>query len=332
MGKELSSAQQKAPTADSCHVYTEFAKVEAVATSLGLEAFEANLGFVKDEKEAAEKRNALKSELRDAVSKYVKWEGECVTKLARAEGEALAERRLKDDYETVLRQATPMDKARLGKTMDAKEKEDVLALEAIFAQFISSDHPTKVYKAAVALGREKLMEGLKRARTRMVKINVDAWARFVDGPLEEAAKRIRDYHRDVSSLTSPFSNFGFRSWSKERAREEVYNRAGDGRIPGSQLDDVLDEWLSGTLDVSSSKEMREIVESREFYANVLIALALVVASGAAFPVLKAGVAAAWKNRAAPAFPTPSSLPRVVETPVKMGATTYQSPFTGGKRR
>jgi uncharacterized coiled-coil DUF342 family protein len=36
MGRELGSAQSEAPTIDSCHVYTEFVKVEAEAASLGL--------------------------------------------------------------------------------------------------------------------------------------------------------------------------------------------------------------------------------------------------------------------------------------------------------
>jgi len=277
MGRELGSAQSEAPTIDSCHVYTEFVKVEAEATSLGLEAFEKNLGFTKDENEATEKRNALRSELRDAVSKYVQWEGVCVTKLARDEGEKLAERRLKDDYEKALRQACPMDKRILSKTMDTKEAEDIAALKKTFAPFVSSDHPTKVYKAALEHGLGILREGLGRARKRMDQINTDAWAKFVERPLDIAAKRIRDYNRDASSLTSPFSNFQFRAWSKARAIEEMEARPGDGRIPRAQLDEVLDAWLSGTLDVSSSKEMREIIESRESYATFWITLALVAA-------------------------------------------------------
>lgn len=276
MGRELGSAQSEAPTTDSCHVYTEFVKVEAEANSLGLEAFEKNLGFIKDENEATEKRNALRSELRDAVSKYVQWEGGCVTKLARAEGEALAERRLKDDYEKVLRQACPMDKKSLSKTMDAKEAEDVAALRKTMAPFVSSDHPTKVYKAALESSLVILREGLGRARTRMDHINTDAWAKFVERPLDIAAKRIRDYNRDASSLTSPLSSFNFRAWSKARAMEEM-DAMGDGRISRAQLEEVLDAWLSGTLDVSSSKEMREIVEMRESYATLFSTLALAAA-------------------------------------------------------
>jgi hypothetical protein len=98
------------------------------------------------------------------VSKYVQWEGACVTKLARDEGEKLADRRLKDDYERVLRQACPMDKRILSKTMDTKEAEDVAALKKTFAPFVSSDQPTKVYKAALEHGLGILREGLGRAR------------------------------------------------------------------------------------------------------------------------------------------------------------------------
>ena len=272
--KELKSAQDKEPKADSCHVYTEYAMVEDAARALGVEAYEANIVLAADEKEAKEKRAALKSDLTDAAGMYVKWESECVTRRAEAMAEALARKRLKEDYEVVLRQATPMNEKDLSATMDKKEKEDAAALDKAFAPFISSDHSTKPYKAAVARGQEKLREGLARARARMVKINLDAWARFVDGPLEEAARRIRDYANAASPIFSPLSNFRFRSWAKALALEEVMSRAGADRVPRAQLEGVFDEWLGGNLDVSSSGEMRKIVEARESYASVFLALAL----------------------------------------------------------
>ena len=272
--KELKSAQDKEPKAHSCHVYTEYAKVEDVARALGVDAYEANIVLAAHEKEAKEKRAALKSDLTDAAGMYVKWESECVTRRAEAEAEALASKRLKEDYEVVLRQATPMNERDLSATMDKKEREDVAALDKAFAPFISSDHSTKPYKAAVARGQEKLREGLARARARMIKINLDAWAKFVDGPLDEAAKRIRDYANAASPIFSPFSNFRFRSWAKALALEEVMSRAGADRVPRAQLQEVFDEWLRGNLDVSSSGEMRKIVEAREFYASVFLALAL----------------------------------------------------------
>ena len=94
------------------------------------------------------------------------------------------------------------------------------------------------------------------------------------GPLEEAARRIRDYANAASPIFSPLSNFRFRSWAKALALEEVMSRAGADRVPRAQLEGVFDEWLGGNLDVSSSGEMRKIVEARESYASVFLALAL----------------------------------------------------------
>ena len=61
------------------------------------------------------------------------------------------------------------------------------------------------------------------------------------------------------------------------------SRAGADRVPRAQLQEVFDEWLRGNLDVSSSGEMRKIVEAREFYASVFLALAL---GGAALRVVQ----------------------------------------------
>ena len=87
----------------------------------------------------------------------------------------------------------------------------------------------------------------------------------------------------AANVFSPFSNFRFRSWAKALALEEVMSRAGADRVPRAQLQEVFDEWLRGNLDVSSSGEMRKIVEAREFYASVFLALAL---GGAALRVVQ----------------------------------------------